>query len=249
MRKIDIISTSLIAALLLVMVCLSNVSLAGTPGVSVGNTATYGNVSFDWFSNDPAATPPTEWMGLNGTAWFKGTIQNVAGTNVTISSLLHYSNGTEDTEVGWVDVDTGEGNLTLFLISANLNASSPIYTTGEYSGFTINETIPVTYPGGQRQTNHVNVTMEQISAIINISISMNLYWDKATGVMTQMSMMSNQTMTYTTYYSVSMQLTESSVWVVPEFGMPSIVLLLFTTTLITSVVTRKLRRRQIRQTL
>jgi hypothetical protein len=247
MRSINkIILTSLIVALLLVMVGVSNASLAGTPGVSVGDTATYGNVSFDWFSNDPTATPPSEWVGLNGTAWFRGTIQSIVGTNVTISMLLHYSNGTEETEIEWVDVDTGEGNLTLFLISADLNVGDPIYTTVEYSGFTINETIPVTYPGGQRQTNHVNVTMEESSEYINVSLSMNLYWDKTTGILTQMSIMSNQTMTYTTNYSVSIQLTDSSLWVVPEFGMPTLVLLLSSTALVTLVVTGKLRRKQIR---
>jgi hypothetical protein len=228
------------------MVGLSNASPVGTPGVSVGSTATYGNVNFDWSSSDPSATPPAEWIGLNGTSWFRGTIENIAGTNVTISALLHYSNGTEDTEVGWVDVDTGEGNNTLFLTSANLNVSDPIYTTGSYSGFTINETIPMTYPGGSRPTNHVNVTMKESSELVNVSLSMNLYWDKATGVLTQLSMISNQTMTYTTNYSVSMQLTDSSVWVVPEFGMPLIVLLLSSAALVALVAARRLRRTQIR---
>jgi len=243
-QKTNILLTSLSIALLLVMVGLSNAS--GTPGVSVGNTATYGNVNFDWSSNDPSATPPAEWIGFNGTAWFSGTIENIAGTNVTISALLHYSNGTEDTELGWVDVDTGEGNMTLFLISANLNVGDPIYTTGDYSDLTINETIPMPYPGGSRQTNHVNVTMEESSELFNVSLSMNLYWDKATGTLTQVSIISNQTITYTTNYSVSMQLTDSNVWVVPEFGMPLIALLLSSAALVTLVATRKLRRTQIR---
>jgi len=241
-RKTNIIFASFIVVLLLGLVGLSNAPLAATPGVSVGNTATYGNASFNWYSNDPTATPPSEWTTLNGTAWFRGTIQSIVGTNVTISALLHYSNGTEDTEVGWVDVGTGEGNMTLFLVSANLNVGDPVYTTGDYSGFTINETVPMTYPGGQRQTNHLNVTMQESSEYVNVSLSMNLYWDKATGILTQMSMMSNETETYTTDYSVSFQLTDSNVWVVPEFGMPLIVLLLFSATLVTLVAKRKLRK-------
>jgi hypothetical protein len=246
MQKANIILTSLSIALLLVMVGLSNASPAGTPGVSVGNTATYGNVNFDWFSNDPSATPPTQWADLNGTTWFRGTIENITGTNVTISSLIHYDNGTEDTGIGWVDVDTGEGNMTLFLTSSNLNVGDPIYTTGDYSGFSINETIPMTYPGGSRPTNHVNVTMEMTTEFVNVSLSMNLYWDKATGVLTEMSIISNQTMTYTTNYSISMQLADSSVWVVPEFGMPLFMLLLSSAALVTLVARRKLRRTQIR---
>lgn len=241
-QKTYIILTSLSIALLLVMVSLSNASPVGTPGVSVGNTATYSNAHFYWSSNDPSATPPAEWVALNGTAWFRGTVENIAGTNVTISALLHYNNGTETTDSGWVDVDTGEGNTTLFLTSANLNAGDHIYTTGDYSDLTINETIPLTYPGGSRQTNHVNVTTEESSELINVSLSMNLYWDKATGVLTQMSIISNQTSTYTTNYSVSMQLTDSNVWVVPEFGMPLIALLLSSAALVTLVATRKLAK-------
>jgi hypothetical protein len=247
MQKTNFILTSLSVALLLIMIGLSNASLAATPGVSVGNTFTYGNMNFDWSSNDPSATPPIEWMTLNGTAWFRGTVQNIAGTNVTVSTLLHYNNGTESTELGSVDVDTGDGNMTLFLTSSNLNFGDPVYTTGDYSGFTINETIPMTYPEGSRQTNHVNVTMEESSELYSISLSMNLYWDQATGVLTQMSIISNQTITYNTYYSVSVQLTDSSQWVIPEFvGMPMILLLLCSAALVTFATTRKLRNKQIR---
>jgi len=234
-------------ALLLMMVSLASASpQARTPGVSVGNTATYGNASFDWFSNDPSATPPADWTDLNGTAWFRGTVQGISGTNVSISALLHHNNGTESTDQGWMDVDTGEGNMTLFLISANLNAGDPIYTSGDYSGFTINETIPVTYPGGQRQTNHVNVTEEVSNQFANVSLLMNLYWDQATGVLTQMSIKSNQTITYTTNYSVAMQLTGSSVWTVPELGMPMVALLFSSAASVTLVSARKLRKAKIR---
>jgi len=241
------ILTVLSIALLSIMIGLSNASLVGTPGVNVGNTFTYGNVNFHWYSNDPSATPPAQWMGVNGTAWFKGTIQNIAGTNVTISALLHYSNGTENTQNGWVDVNTGEGNMTMFLIAANLNVGDVVYTGGSYSGLTINETVPMTYSGGSRQTNHVNVTDQESSAYFNFSMSMNLYWDKATGALSQMSIISNQTSTYTTNYSVAMQLTDSNVWVVPEYGMPLIALLLSSVALVTLAAARKLRRTEIRQ--
>jgi hypothetical protein len=245
MEKDKIISAFLPVALLLALVVVTNASPVGTPGVSIGNNFTYGNVSFDWYSNDPNATPPTEWIGLNGTAWFRGTVENVAGTNVTISSLLHYNNGTEETESGWIDVDTGGGNMTLFLISANLNAGNSIYSSGDYSTFTINETIPMTYPGGSRETNHINTTMEVSSPPYYVNLSMNLYWDRATGVLTKLSMISNQTMTYTTNYSVSMELTGSNEWAVPEFfGLPPTLLLLASLALVTLASIRKLRKTQ-----
>jgi hypothetical protein len=218
-----------------------------TPGVSVGDTFTYSNVSFNWYSNDPSATPPTEWEGLNGTAWFRGTVGNVVGTNVTSSSLSHYNNGTERTQNGWLDVDTGDGvNMSLIFVSANLNAGDFIYSSGIYSTWYINETISRTYPGGPRDTNHINVTMEASSPpYAYIYLSTNFYWDRATGVLTKVSITSNETTTYTTNWSVTFELTGSNKWTVPEFvGLPQILLLLASLTLVTLAHRRRLYKTQ-----
>jgi hypothetical protein len=249
MEKVKVILAFLPIALLLAVVCATNAAPVRTPGVSVGNTFQYGNASFYWYSNDPTATIPTEWESLNGTAYALGTVENVVGTNVTMSLLLHYNNGTETTQNGWVDVDTGDGeNLTLFLISANLNPGDPIYSNGTYSSYTINETVSTTYPGGSRDTNHFNMTMEESIPPTHgihgsFSLSMDMYWDRATGVLTKLYMESNSTITYTTFYSVSMGITQSNVWVVPEFvGLPLTLPLFASLALVTIAYTRKLRK-------
>src|SRR4030042_1081118 len=122
MEKGKIVLASLTIALLLAMIGASTAVPVRTPGVNVGDTFTYGNGSFNWYSDDPDATPPDEWKDLNQTEWFSVSVENVVGTNVTGSFLSHFSNGTDDvTEGGWVDVDTGdEVNMSLFFISANL---------------------------------------------------------------------------------------------------------------------------------
>src|SRR4030042_4345437 len=94
-------------AFLLAMVGASTSVRGRTPGVNVGDTFTYGNGSFNWYSDDPEATPPDEWKDLNQTEWFLVSVENVVGTNVTGSFLSHFSNGTEDAEGGWVDVRRG----------------------------------------------------------------------------------------------------------------------------------------------
>ena len=128
MEKGKSILAFLLIAMLLAICGVSAAAPVRTSGVNAGDTFTYGNASFSWYSDDPTATPPAEWEGMNGTAWFLVTIENVVGTNVTISSLSHYNNGTETTEGGWLDVDTGDSvNMSLFLISANLNAGDSIY--------------------------------------------------------------------------------------------------------------------------
>ena len=101
------------------------------------------------------------------------------------------------------------------------------------------------YPGGSREINHVNMTVAQSLPppySYNISMSMNMYWDRATGVLTKMYMEDNTTTTYTTFYSVSIELTESNVWVVPELvGLPQTLLLLASLAVVTVAYTRKLR--------
>src|SRR4030042_4590947 len=95
-------------AFLLAIIGASTAVPVRTPGVSVGDTFTYGNGSFNWYSDDPEATPPDEWKDLNQTEWFLVSVENVVGTNVTGSFLSHFCNGTETTEGGGLDVDTGD---------------------------------------------------------------------------------------------------------------------------------------------
>jgi hypothetical protein len=182
---------------------------------------------------------------LNGTASSLGTIESVVGTNVTISSSIHYNNGTVQTEGGWVDVDTGDGNMTYLLISAGLSPGDPIYSNSTFSTWTINDTILETYPGGSRETDYINATMEESLGSYYFYSSMNFYWDTATGVLTNASIIENSTTIYTTDWSVSFSLTGSSKWVVPEFvGLPSTVLLLAMLTLAILVHRRRLHKTQ-----
>jgi hypothetical protein len=182
--------------------------------------------------------PPPPFEDLNATGWFRETVENVVGTNVTINVLFHFINGTERTQSDWVDVDTGDTNLTMMmmpLISANLNAGDHVYTGSAYSIYTITETIPMTYPGGSRQTNHI--------AQIAPDMSVDYYWDRATGVLIKWGFISNKTVPYTTYSSLSVELSGSNQWVVPEFtGLPSTLLLLASLALTTLVYTRKLHK-------
>jgi len=229
------------------MVYTSAAAVVRTPGVNVGNTFTYGNLSFSFYSNNASATPPPEWKELNETEWFSMSVQNVVNNNVTCSLQAHYKNGSDMTEGGWIDVDTGDDvNMTWFLISANLNPGNSIYSIGEYSTWIINETIQKMYNGVPRDTNHINMTIEEsYPPYAYANVSQNYYWDKATGVLTGLSVFFNETMNYTTpittVYSISLELTESNVWVIPEFmGLPQTLLLIASLTLVTLASKRKL---------
>src|SRR4030043_2410172 len=244
MEKGKIVLAFLSIALLLAMIGASTAVPVRTPGVNVGDPFAYGNGSFNWYSDDPGATPPTEWKDLNQTDWFLVSVESVVGTNVTGSFLSHFSNGTEMTEGGWVDVDTGDdGNMSLFFISANLDSGDSIYSSGEYSTWMINETIPKTYLEEQRDTNHLNIKMEMSEPPFYVYLSWDVYWDRATGALVEMSMSSKQTMGYTTAWSFSIELTESTKWVIPEFaGLLQTLLLVTSLTLATLVCSRKMHK-------
>jgi len=212
----------------LVVVASVTATPARTVGVNTGDWIKFADIDITWSSNDPNASKV--WYGMdlemfNQTEWMRTEITQVSGTNVTMQSIQHFKNGSDDTSSGWIDVDTGDTvNATTMIISADLNENDAIYTSVDYSDWLINETITRTYPDGARETNHINMTYA-----VNYTIppdiegyyfySMNFYWDRATGILVEDSFeVINQTGEYLTAWSMVSKITESNVWVIPEFS-------------------------------
>jgi hypothetical protein len=235
-----IVLLSLTATFLLLALVAEASAQTRTAGVSAGNTFTY-SPTVSWSSNDPTATPPSTLVVLNNTQWVQLSITAISGTNVTVQMTVHYKSGTENTTGGWVDVNSGAGeNITAYVISANLAAGDSVYTSSPYNTtWIINETVPRTYSGVERETNHWNTT----SSGGGQSYPINLYWDKQTGVLVEMLLeTTNQTGAYTTTASEDLQITSSNVWTVPEF--PTWTPALLTLIAATSAATVIARQRQ-----
>lgn len=245
-----IVLLTLVLVLLLSAMVVTSSAQPRTVGVTVGDWVKFGDVNVTWSSNDPNTTKV--WYGMdleryNETEWMMAEITQVAGTNVTIQYTERFKNGTEETSSGWGDIDTGDGNATFMLIAANLNENDTLYTSGDYSNYLINETITRVYPDSTRETNHINMTYGPYNYTIPPDTevyyfySMNFYWDKATGILVEDSFeMTNQTGEYFTAWSMDFKITESNVWVVPEFpSLTSIVLILVVLT--TAIVIYKRR--------
>ena len=187
-----------------------------TVGVTLGDWFKYGDITGSWSSNDPDAVFPL--LELNETEWMLMSVEDVSGTKITFQSTVHFTNGTEETGSGHIDIDTGDGNMTLMAISANLDANDTIYSSPGYSTQKINETIVRTYPDGIRDTNYWNITGEYNVTGFYQYISMNWYWDRSSGIFVEMAQeYTSQTENYTTTWSVILKITESNVWVIPEF--------------------------------
>jgi len=191
-------------------------------GVSVDDWFKFGDITVNWSSNNPNATLPPGFEELNETEWVLLSVENVSGTTITFQSTRHFKNGTERIESGYLDIDTGDTeNMGGAAISANLEANDTLYTG---STVKINETVVRTYLGGVRETNHLNVTLEESLTQYYYYRTENFYWDKPTGIVVEQYVEEiEQTEEYLTTYSASVRITESSVWIIPEF--PSFLLL------------------------
>ena len=235
--------------LLITMVVTSVAAQPRIVGVSVGNWFKYGDITGSWSTNDPSATIPP--FAFNETEWMKMSVQSIVDTNVTGQMTIHYKNGTEESDEGWVDIDTGEGEEGVFwLIAENLDAGHTIYTSANYSTWTINETIPRTYPGDARDTNHLNITVEyQMGNGIEyyLYMSMNYYWDRSSGVLVEWAQeYVSQIGETLTSWSWAIRLAESDVWVIPEFPTWISILLVFVILTITiPIYKRKLLKTSI----
>jgi len=231
-----IVLLTLFSVFLLSAMVVTSSAQPRTVGVTVGKWFKYGTIDINWSSNDPNATfPPSGWEWLedtNKTEWMLFSIVDVSGTNITFQSTSHFKNGTERIEVYFVDIDTGKDNMTYGVISANLNANDTLYTAYPYSSFTINETIPRTYPDSIRDTNLWNMTWEyswtQNETQYYYYFTENFYWDKSTGIIVENYFAEiNQTGEYITTWSALTSITESNVWAIPEFPTWTSILLMF----------------------
>jgi hypothetical protein len=251
-----IVLLTLVLALLLSAMVVTSSAQPRTVGVAVGDWIKFGDVNVTWSSNDPNTTKV--WYGMdleryNETEWGMAEITQVAGTNVTIQYTERFKNGTEETSSCWLDIDTGDGNATFMLIAANLNENDALYPSGDYSNYLINETITRVYPDSTRESNHINMTYGPYNYTIPPDTevyyfySMNFYWDKATGILVEDSFeMTNQTGEYFTAWSMDFKITESNVWVVPEFPrLTSIVLILVVLTTAIVIYKRRLLKQSI----
>lgn len=154
-----------------------------TVGVKEGDWIKYGDFQALWGSDDPEAEP---WQGLidvNQTEWVKNEVIAISGTNITFRSVTQFKDGTSVPFISSVDVRTGLGIGNFTFVSAGLAPGDSLYDSFEFLGDRINETIPSTYAGLTRQTNHINATFVDASEYV-VMVSNN-YWDKATGILVE----------------------------------------------------------------
>ena len=227
MKKI--VLSALVSVFLLSAMVVTSSAQERTIGVTVGDWFKYGEFNVSWSSNIPNATFPAAAEEMNETEWMLVSVQNISwGKWVFLEIVKHFKDGTEKTENGSVDIETGAGIMNGRIISANLNANDTIYTGSPFSTSKIDETIVRTYPDGERETNHANTTWELNGTLYINSQTINgtekgvtnCYWDRSTGILVENSYEEVEQYEggeYLTTLSATYRITESNVWTVPEF--------------------------------
>ena len=209
-----------------------------TAGVSEGDWFKYG-FSLDWDSEINMTSEDFPFADFMLGEWVKLTIQDVSDTNVTGEFAIHFENGTENIQIGSVDLIIGEGDLRNWLISADLNADDSLYTS-EINEM-INETIIQTYYWGSRETNHLVYSYNFSSGEDYSDLSVDMFWDQEMGVLTELSFEAD-VLINGTFMDASAEwiITESSMLEeVPEFTQLGFILTIVTVTLSVSLLKYK----------
>jgi hypothetical protein len=210
-----------IAAFLLVLLFLTMIGTASAqtrlPGVFPGNTFTY-DVSASWSSTDPNAAIPSDLLDINKTEYYRVTITSVVSADVSTQSVWRFTNGTEISLNGTINVETGisSGDIGAFwaIVAGNLNVNDQVHPSGR-DFITVNETATRNYTSGPRETNHLILSLSGSDTGGDYIEYVNYYFDKLTGMLVQLSdvkVYSNPSQTISKYWKIK----DSNVGLIPE---------------------------------
>jgi len=174
-------------------------------GVSVGQTAEYTyavSIAYRSTVNGSLLGSVPYQVGYIETI----TVQEISGTNITLQSVkIFVNNQSNATNLGWVDLSTGEGPASGYIILADCNEGDLIYPNWEGGTqnlmyvYMINDTFLMNDGDTTIEVNHANVS----TTLYNQTTTMDYYWEKATGLLigfTQCSMEEQENVTQNVYY-------------------------------------------------
>ena len=189
-KRIDVLGSSASVLLICLIFSIMRVSASEpyTVGVKVGDWIGSTDISFEWASNWSGYEEPPSELSYFNMSMMRMDILEVCDTNVTVQSTISYRNGTIEEYEAWVDIVTGEGDLGIAIIPANLDKGDEIpanltWYTEEPLKLFINGTVIRRYAGANREVNHVNITCPVIYGNVTYGAwNMSFYWDRKTGL-------------------------------------------------------------------
>ena len=159
------------------------------------------------------------------------TVLEIVGTSVTVEQMLRFTDLHEETQTYVTDVETGQGNITMLFIAANLSVGDLIYTSPplHLEGAVINETIIRKYLGDLVQINHWNMTSDQMGEVTSYDYS----WYRKAGALVKASVY--QRTPENTWTNIELQISDK----IPELSQVLILPLFMIVTLLTALMYRR----------
>jgi hypothetical protein len=161
-------------------------------GVKTGDTFTYSIKGLAEVINENVSIP-SSFYDLNKTDYYKVTITNVEGPNVTLSTTWLFINGTHYDRTETMNIATGTQNIDFWgIYAADLVNGSLLRPTGVINdGAKFNSTTTITYANGNRSTNLLTLTgvfydTTDSTFTKGYYAYRDLYVDKSTGMMVEL---------------------------------------------------------------
>ncbi len=214
--------------LLFAMIVPSLSQLDMTVGVSVGDTFTFEQESMSLTADNDDVTISafaTPFLFLNGSDYVTYTVVDVDvdAKNITFDVLTHWSNGSETTVQAGETIET---SYTYMAIGANMEAGDVIREAGFMPERTINETITMDL-GESREVN-VHYAVWDFSMFGAGISERDYYFDKETGMLVKEVIRYDEDLDQgPIHLEQTVVLTDTSLWVVPEFPTGTTMLLVF----------------------
>ncbi len=196
--------------------------MMSTVGVARGDVFRY-SYTCHFNSNNPNVVSPASFSWINQTDYFMINVMGVSGSSVNFDTTLHGLNGSSSLGVCSMNVGTGMASISgyggpgeasnFYFMARNVGMMGRMFPSANGSP-TINDTLMMSYVGGQRLTNHFATSTIQNGMMVNS----DFYFDQATGMMVEWRQQTIQTSgALKTNSTQMMKITSSSIWAVPEF--------------------------------
>ena len=228
--------TSTIVLLILLSIVLTPLVLGQTTtvGVKPGDTFNY-SYRINWDSTDPTATVPAQYEELNNTQFIRITVITVTGSLINVDFTRHFNNGTEQTQNGNIDVNTQilEIPYSVLIIRADANPGEKIYPAGGHA--ILNDTATRTYEIGKVDTIRY-VSPDTAGAN---SEKTEIYYSRTNDVGVEYTSVSQETSGSSVTTTRETMLISS--WVIPEFPVTTILVILLLAIPILMIANKKKR--------
>lgn len=200
-------------------------------GVSDGDTFSYSYLCY-YQSDDASFSMPPDFSWINQTQYYMMNVTGISGQAVNYDTHMFFMNGSSIAGYGYMNMQNGVNSMMqgynpmsgtyaggYFFMQSNVGMMGRMYPSSTNSPI-VNDTVTRSYPDGERTLNHMYFILNQ-NGDINQT---DYYFDQATGTMVEWREQYIQTHGSLQANSTQiMQITQSSVWTVPEF--PALIVL------------------------